>query len=265
MINKITKLIATGIDLYRGSAAYPASATMKYAQATLLSDATAPSDGDTVLIGAATYRFKTSLVAAYDVLIGISASVALDNLKSAINGTAGAGTTYGTGTAAHPLVQATTKTATTLLLIARTPGIGGNAITVSETSSHLSVGSTTLTQMEVDPSDLGSLAGSGINQVEFHLVNVSDTSATLTLSPEELMEFPDNSVPQAELIGWVPVMECLAPATSKAQVLVERTFTGAAAYSFSVPKTIADRVHLRIKADKAVTADLYQSAALNQG
>lgn len=264
MINKITKLIATGIDIYRGAAAYPAEAIMAYGTALLTSDATAPADGDTVVIGSQTYTFKTALTGGgttpYQVLIGVSASVALDNLKSAINASAGGGTTYGNVTPAHPTVSASTKTATTLLLLAKNKGKAGNSIAVSETSAHLSFGSTTLTQLEVDPLELGSIAAEGANQVEFHLVNVSDSTATLTLSPEELFTFDGDAT-----LGYVPMFECLAPATSKAMILLERTFTGATSYSFQLPKTIADRVHLRIKADKAVTADLYQSISVNQG
>lgn len=56
---------------------------------TLTSDATAPSDGDTVTIFGKTYTYKTTLsnpVQQNEVLIGASAAIALDNLKLAING-----------------------------------------------------------------------------------------------------------------------------------------------------------------------------------
>jgi hypothetical protein len=120
-----------------------------YGSGTLTSDATAPSNGDTVTIGSVTYTFKTALTTSpaavpYEVLIGVSAAVALDNLKSAINATAGAGTTYGTGTTAHPDVTATTNTDTTQVVEAKTPGIIAD-IATTETSSHLSWGSATLT------------------------------------------------------------------------------------------------------------------------
>lgn len=112
---------------------------------TLTSDATAPANNDTVTIGAVTYTYKTTLTgASFEVLIGASADAALDNLKSAINATAGAGTTYGTGTTAHPQVSATTNTNTTQVVQALTPGTAGNAIATTETSSHLSWGAATL-------------------------------------------------------------------------------------------------------------------------
>lgn len=115
------------------------------AQVTLISDGTAPSNNDTVTIGTHVYTYKTVLTGVADeVLIGANAAAALTNLKAAINGAAGAGATYGTGTVAHTQVQATTLTATTLLIVALTAGTAGNAIASTETSSHLSFGSATL-------------------------------------------------------------------------------------------------------------------------
>jgi len=115
------------------------------ASGTLTSTGTAPANNDSVTVGGYTYTYKTALTgAAFEVLIGASASVALDNLKSAVNATAGAGTTYGTGTYAHPDVDATTKTATTLLFVAKNAGTEGNAIVTTETSTQLSFGAGTL-------------------------------------------------------------------------------------------------------------------------
>lgn len=115
------------------------------ATGTLTSDATAPSDGETVVIGGVTYTYKTTLTgAAFEVLIGANAAAALTNLKSAINASAGAGTTYGTGTTAHPSVTATTSTSTTQVVQAIAAGTPGNAITTIETSAHLSWGGATL-------------------------------------------------------------------------------------------------------------------------
>ena len=119
------------------------------ATGTLTSDATAPSDADTVTIGETVYTFKTALSAgpavAYEVLIGASAAAALDNLKLAINAGAGVGTNYSTGTAAHPSVVATTNTDTTQVVEALTAGRSANAIATTEESTHLSWGAATLT------------------------------------------------------------------------------------------------------------------------
>lgn len=131
-----------------GDLLYMADADVK-ATATLTSDTTAPSDDDTVTIGAITYTFKTALTTdpaavPYEVLIGISAAVALDNLKSAINKTAGEGSTYGTGTVAHPLVEATTNANDSQVIQAKTAGSTANAIATTEDSTHLSWGATTM-------------------------------------------------------------------------------------------------------------------------
>lgn len=139
----VDSAVAVGDKLYFQNAS-------TYASGTITSDATAPSDGDTVTIGSTVYTFKTALTTdpaavPYEVLIGESAAVALDNLKSAINATEGdEGTLWGTGTAAHPTVEATTNTNTTQLVVALTAGADGNAIATTETSSHLSWGATTL-------------------------------------------------------------------------------------------------------------------------
>lgn len=96
-------------------------------------------DGDTVTIGTRTYTFKTLLTGAPDeVLIG-AVTDSLANLKSAVNGTAGEGTTYGAGTVSHASVEATTLTGTTALSFrARVAGETGNTIAKSEASSNLS-------------------------------------------------------------------------------------------------------------------------------
>lgn len=107
-------------------------------QVLLTSNATAPANNDTVTIGGVVYTYKTTLTgAANEVLIGASASIALDNLKSAINATAGAGTTYGTGTVVNPVVAATTKTATTLVFEAVDQTADGTALAATDTSANL--------------------------------------------------------------------------------------------------------------------------------
>lgn len=75
-----------------------------------------PANNETCVIGATTYRFRTVLAAAYDVLIGASAAATAANFNDAINDiVANEGTTYGTGTAAHPTVTSTVVSATVTL------------------------------------------------------------------------------------------------------------------------------------------------------
>ena len=108
------------------------------------------SDGDTIVIGdgttVVTYTMKTALTAgtAYEVLIGVSAAVSLDNFKSAVNASAGEGTTYGTGTAANPLVVATTNGATTQVVEANRIGTYANSFDTTETGSNSAWGAANL-------------------------------------------------------------------------------------------------------------------------
>lgn len=101
--------------------------------------------GETVLIGDKTYTFVSALTGvANEVLIGASTAAALDNLKSAINATAGAGTTYGTGTAANPNVTATTNTDTAQTVEAYTVGTAGNSIATTTDCENSAWGAATL-------------------------------------------------------------------------------------------------------------------------
>lgn len=108
------------------------------ASAELTFSGVALTDGDTVTIGARVYTYKTVLTgAANEVLIG-AVTASLANLKAAVNGAAGAGTIYGTGTVAHADVDATILTGTTVLLFeAKLAGIAGNLIAKSEASTNL--------------------------------------------------------------------------------------------------------------------------------
>ena len=118
-----------------------------HAESVLTSTGVVPVDGTTVTIGSTVYTFKTTLTgAAFEVLIGnvADAAEALDNLKSAINASAGAGTTYGTGTTAHPSVVATTNTDTTQKVIARVPGTAANTLATTNTGVLLSWPAVTL-------------------------------------------------------------------------------------------------------------------------
>lgn len=147
--------VANGDTATIGNRTYTFVTTLTGVKATglLTSDATAPADGDTVTIEGKTYTFKTALSSPSqrnEVLIGVSAAVALDNLKLAINqgGTnyptaadnSGQGTTWSTETTRHPLVNATTNTNTAQTVEANDYGVQANQYSIVETSSHLSWG-----------------------------------------------------------------------------------------------------------------------------
>ncbi len=110
----------------------------------ITSDATAPSDTDTVTIDEKVYTFKTVLTPVEgEVLIGGSAAIALDNLLSAINHTGTPDTDYKCA-AVHPTVTATTNTDTTQVVQAKTKGVAGDLIALAEASTHLTVDAATL-------------------------------------------------------------------------------------------------------------------------
>lgn len=92
-------------------------------------------EGETVTIEGITYTFRAVPVSPYDIDIGASAAASLDNLKSAINDSGTEGTTYGTGTEAHPLVTATTNSDTAQTVEARVLGVKGNTYLLATTAA----------------------------------------------------------------------------------------------------------------------------------
>lgn len=125
------------------------------ASKTLTSNGTNPADGTLITISATidgvvkteTYRFKTTISQAYDVLIGANAAATLDNFKCALEdaGCSGEGTSWGNGTAKSELVEATTNTDTTQVVVADFYGTHGNTIAVTEDSATFDWGGSTLT------------------------------------------------------------------------------------------------------------------------
>ena len=118
----------------------------------LVSTETKVSDGEKVTIGATVYTFKTNLstgpAVPYEVLIGASATAQMTNLVAAIMGTEGEGTTYGTGTVAHPTVTAAIADTDDIDLTAKTKGVAGNLIATTDDSDELSWGSENVTLVD---------------------------------------------------------------------------------------------------------------------
>lgn len=96
-------------------------------------------DTQTVTIGGQTYTLHTSLSGFTStpnaVLIGADATAMGNNLAAAINGGAGAGTVYGTGTVANASVTATAA-AGVVTATAKVAGSGGNSIAIAETLTN---------------------------------------------------------------------------------------------------------------------------------
>jgi flagellin len=86
-----------------------------------------PTAGKVVVVGTQTYTFAAAAGAANTVAIGATVADTLANLAAAVNGGAGAGVAYGTGTIAN--VDATAVAgASTVTFTAKVAGVGGNTI-----------------------------------------------------------------------------------------------------------------------------------------
>ena len=100
-----------------------------------------PSDGDTLVVGIddanfkRTYRFKTTMAAAYDVQIGASATDTMLALKRAINADGTSGTDYFARTVAHPIYSATVDT-TVVTLTDRVPCLRQLAAVMTESAAN---------------------------------------------------------------------------------------------------------------------------------
>lgn len=112
----------------------------------LLTFVSLPATGDHVVSDGKTYNLVTPFVnTAGNVLIGASITATIDNLVAAINGGAGAGTVYGTGTTAAVNTTAVNLATNQMKVSASVAGTGGNALATTTTSSHASWGAATLT------------------------------------------------------------------------------------------------------------------------
>jgi len=88
--------------------------------------------GTTTLLGG------EGIEVANDVLRGVSAEASIDNLVAAINGAAGAGTTYGTGTVANASITSVKTDTDKVTATAKVKGTSGNAIALAETLANAS-------------------------------------------------------------------------------------------------------------------------------
>lgn len=119
------------------------------------SDAGVTTGAATVTLGSITYTVVDELSEAYgadpiayQVKKGANEASMLDNLKLAVNGGAGEGTLYSTGTEAHPYLIATTNTDTVQTFTSRTVGDAAstaviNALATTETMANTAFADTT--------------------------------------------------------------------------------------------------------------------------
>jgi len=112
---------------------------------------TVTSDAATFTIGSVQYTAVITLAEtlglpaiANQILWVTSEAVFLDNVKLAVNLSGVMGTDYGTGTAEHPLVVATTNTNTAQTFNSKNTGVAGNSIATTETIANYSFTSTVM-------------------------------------------------------------------------------------------------------------------------
>lgn len=109
-----------------------------------------PANNDTVTLGslfgsARVYTFKTALSgAANEVLIGANVTATAANLKAAVNGQTGAGSTYGTGTVAHDTLSASSA-AGVATVFTTDYHQGGNTVTLAKSGANIAVSGALLT------------------------------------------------------------------------------------------------------------------------
>jgi len=139
-ITNTTGVSTDGDTTLIGGITYTYKTTLtEVAASTTLTIGSEPSDGDVVSIGGYAYTFRTTLTnggtAPGEVLINGSAANACTNLGYAIANTGGtAGTNYGLGNTANPLVTVGTVTSSTVPLTASvslTNAVAGNQIQTS--------------------------------------------------------------------------------------------------------------------------------------
>jgi hypothetical protein len=141
-----------------------------------------PANSDTVTINGVTYTFKTALTpAAYEVKIGASLQATLLNLYNAINRAGGVpDTDYGKATPEHGTVEATSASATTVVVRSKRGGTAGNAYATTDGSVNLSWGGATL----AGGTNSGSTALKQLRYITESLVHNIETTQSTEVTPD---------------------------------------------------------------------------------
>jgi len=92
-----------------------------------------PLNDENVRVGPTTYRFRTTLAAANDILIGVDTDATMSNLLAAVNFGPGIGTLYGTGTVINPDCSGEPLPGAIGRMVAVLPGTAGNALVFTTT------------------------------------------------------------------------------------------------------------------------------------
>jgi hypothetical protein len=138
--DRINDLVDPDTNAIKGAllpAGTPDAAAEAVAATGVLKISSNPADGKIVTIGTVTYTFVEDLTAepvANEVKIQVDPTDTVTALINAINGGAGEGTTYSTGTVVHPLVTAALVDNKTdeIAITAKTAGVAGNTIATTD-------------------------------------------------------------------------------------------------------------------------------------
>lgn len=176
-----------------GAAAIKATATLSFTGVGV--------DTQTFTVNDQTYTLVALLFpdTAGNILIGANQTETCDNIVSAIMGTAGAGTTYGTGTAAPTGVNSAVRSSDTVVFTATTAGTAANSFVSTETCTNASFGGATFsggaaaTTRVVTGSETFTTTGP-----------VNATTATLLSALTQLTGTLDNGLDTISLGGKTP-------------------------------------------------------------
>lgn len=128
---------------------------------------------DAVTIGDRTYTYVATPTAADEVAVGTDRDESISNLEAAINGGAGEGTAYGTGTAENEFVSASADLANDdLVITAKLPGTFGNGITVSTSETDILFDDTAVT-LESGVGDLEAIIDEAIDVLQLNAEAIS--------------------------------------------------------------------------------------------
>lgn len=174
-----------------------------------------PADGDTVTVGATTYKFKTDMAAANDIKLGSSQSDSIATLVKVINGTGTSGTDYYAGTTTPNASASAASSGADVTISAKTAGTAGNSVALAATGSAMSASGSTLgggSLSNVLPTVACAFtAGAEDNEAviggtgAFRGILVGPKQYANYMNLEATMSLPDGSIGQLATMGHILV------------------------------------------------------------
>ena len=191
-----------------------------------------PADGDTVTVGATTYKFKNEMAAVNDIKLGASQSDSIATLVKVLNGTGASGTDYYAGTT--PPNASAAASGAEVTVTAKSAGTAGNSVALAATGSAMTASGSTLeggTLSSVLPTVARVFtAGSADNEAviggegAFRGILVGPKQYANYLNFTATMTLPDGTIGQLATMGHILV--AVANAVSPDDVAVYNNVTG---------------------------------------